>query len=543
MRVSSTAVSGGDRPAQWHAFISYVREDADKVEMLQRALQDAGIPVWRDEDRLQPGVDWRATIRRAIEEGSLAFIACFSRHSAGREATYQYEELTLAFGQLRQRRLGDQWFIPVRFDDCAIPDLEIGGGRTLSSIQQVDLFGHRAGEEIARLVEVVRQLQERHSATTSAAPGEPYALVRQDGLYVWTAANSQAGLEPSADLGDVEPIEPGQLVDVTALMLGQLPNLQREFRRLGTEFDTWLASGPSRKRGRERLRVLWLVGEAGPQRSKALLACLARARQQDRAVYDASRNLSLAASTVSRSILAAGFVLPPLISVDLKEEQWASPWSTVETAVTNAGKYYAGRPGPDLRGDDPYPRMIVAGTMEQEAAAAKLLYGLADITAVDRGGMPTSEERQKPEALERRKLHQLKVFLCHGSEDKSAVRSLYAQLRAADLNPWLDEIDIAPGMEWDTAVRTAIHAADIVLACLSSTSVKKTGYVQKEIRFALDRADEKPEGTTYIIPVKLEECEVPSRLSRWQWVNLFEEQGYERLMSALREHARRLLSK
>src|SRR6266568_3862666 len=223
MRVGSSAVSGGDRPAQWHAFISYVHEDSGKVEMLQRALQDAGIPVWRDQDRLQPGVDWRATIRRAIEQGSLAFIACFSRQSVEREVTYQYEELTLAFGQLRQRRPGDQWFIPVRFDDCAIPDLEIGGGRTLSSIQQVDLFGHRGSEEIARLVEVVRQLRERHSGTTPAAPGEPHAPVREDGLYVWTAANSQAGLEVREDLGDVEPIEPGQPVDVTALMLGQLP--------------------------------------------------------------------------------------------------------------------------------------------------------------------------------------------------------------------------------------------------------------------------------------------------------------------------------
>jgi hypothetical protein len=32
---------------------------------------------------------------RAIKDGSLAFIACFSRQSAGREVTYQYEELTL----------------------------------------------------------------------------------------------------------------------------------------------------------------------------------------------------------------------------------------------------------------------------------------------------------------------------------------------------------------------------------------------------------------------------------------------------------------
>ena len=41
--------------------------------------------------------------------------------------------------------------------------------------------------------------------------------------------------------------------------------------------------------------------------------------------------------------------------------------------MTNAGKQLAGRDGRHRRGDDSYPRMIVAGTMEQEAAAAKLL--------------------------------------------------------------------------------------------------------------------------------------------------------------------------
>src|SRR5690242_15256946 len=32
---------------------------------------------------------------------------------------------------------------------------------------------------------------------------------------------------------------------------------------------------------------------------------------------------------------------------------------------------------------------------------------------------PTVEEWKKPEALARRRLHQMRVFLCHGSEDKA----------------------------------------------------------------------------------------------------------------------------
>ncbi|HSU34673.1 MAG TPA: TIR domain-containing protein, partial [Propionibacteriaceae bacterium] len=62
----------------------------------------------------------------------------------------------------------------------------------------------------------------------------------------------------------------------------------------------------------------------------------------------------------------------------------------------------------------------------------------------------------------------------------------------------------------------------------------KSGYVQKELLSALDVAAEQPEGGAYLIPVRLEECEMPDRLRRWHWVNLFEDGGYERLLRGLR---------
>ena len=64
----------------------------------------------------------------------------------------------------------------------------------------------------------------------------------------------------------------------------------------------------------------------------------------------------------------------------------------MESAVTNARKQFTVRNGQHLRGDDPYPRMIVAGTIEQEVAATRLLYGLVDITAVDRDGIVQQRE-------------------------------------------------------------------------------------------------------------------------------------------------------
>jgi hypothetical protein len=131
------------------------------------------------------------------------------------------------------------------------------------------------------------------------------------------------------------------------------------------------------------------------------------------------------------------------------------------------------------------------------------------------------------------KAQPLRVFLCHSSGDKPKVRDLYLRLRNDGLVPWLDEEELLPGFEWQVEIPKAVQNSDVVIVCLSNDSITKAGYVQKEIRQALDVADEQPEGTIFIIPVKLEECDVPKRLSRWQWVNLYSENGYQRLLRSL----------
>jgi hypothetical protein len=127
----------------------------------------------------------------------------------------------------------------------------------------------------------------------------------------------------------------------------------------------------------------------------------------------------------------------------------------------------------------------------------------------------------------------LRVFLCHSSADKPAVRELYQRLKADGCEPWLDEEDILPGQDWQREIPKAVRASDVVIVCLSRGSVNKAGYIQKEITFALDIAEQQFEDSIFIIPVKLEECEVPERLNRWQWVSLFNPNGYGRLIRAL----------
>lgn len=127
------------------------------------------------------------------------------------------------------------------------------------------------------------------------------------------------------------------------------------------------------------------------------------------------------------------------------------------------------------------------------------------------------------------------IFLCHASDDKARVRRLYHRLREAGLSPWLDDEDILPGQDWDREIRNAIRKSDYFLACLSKNSVDKRGYFQKEIRMALDILDEMPEGQVYLIPARLDDCEVPLRLRERQWIDLFEigMRGLSRLLMTI----------
>jgi acyl carrier protein len=130
--------------------------------------------------------------------------------------------------------------------------------------------------------------------------------------------------------------------------------------------------------------------------------------------------------------------------------------------------------------------------------------------------------------------HCKRVFLCHAHEDASIAIKVYQHLRLAGHKPWLDKFDINPGEDWELSITKAVQNADFVLVFLSHHSVMKTGFVQREIRFALRKADEMPEGKIFIIPVRLEQLDsIPESLKRWQWFDLFKEDSYMQLAGVI----------
>ncbi len=149
---------------------------------------------------------------------------------------------------------------------------------------------------------------------------------------------------------------------------------------------------------------------------------------------------------------------------------------------------------------------------------------------------PAQPDRAKdPDPNDVRSADRSGIFLCHSKADKDRVREIYSKLRADGLSPWLDDEDIRPGQDWEHEIRKAIDQSTVVLVFLSERWVTSRGFVQKEIKLALNLADEQPEGSIFLIPVRLEECEVPERLRRWQSVDLFRSDGYGRLVASLRD--------
>ncbi len=134
----------------------------------------------------------------------------------------------------------------------------------------------------------------------------------------------------------------------------------------------------------------------------------------------------------------------------------------------------------------------------------------------------------------------LRVFLNYASEDREAVLKLYQRLVAAGIEAWLDIEKLLPGQKWRLKIDEAIASSDAVIVCISKHSITKEGYVQKEIKDALEKLAEKPDDAIYLIPAKIEECEVPARLSELQWVDLFDEKSFDRLIQALRLRAERV---
>lgn len=123
-----------------HVFISFVEENTKLAAWIVQQLRANGLDPWfsKDDGRIIPGDQWKQTLRTAIREGGF-YLPVFTKEWAARERTVANEELMLAVEEARLRGLHRRWFVPVKVDDQPLPDIELGGGRSLADLHYVNI--------------------------------------------------------------------------------------------------------------------------------------------------------------------------------------------------------------------------------------------------------------------------------------------------------------------------------------------------------------------------------------------------------------------
>ena len=116
------------------------------------------------------------------------------------------------------------------------------------------------------------------------------------------------------------------------------------------------------------------------------------------------------------------------------------------------------------------------------------------------------------------------LFISYSRADIDYVRRLVDVLRDKGFNIWFDA-NIRSGQHWDQTIQQEITKSDILIIILSINSVASNN-VMDEASYAMSK-------DKTIIPVRIDNCEAPMRLARFQHIDLSTDfkAGVERLVS------------
>jgi len=128
------------------------------------------------------------------------------------------------------------------------------------------------------------------------------------------------------------------------------------------------------------------------------------------------------------------------------------------------------------------------------------------------------------------------VFISYASEDKNIANKIYNDLVSFGINTWMDTKKLVAGQNWKLQINNAIKKSSFFLLLLSSNSISKRGYVQKEQKIALELLDELPQNNNFIIPIRIDNSNPSNdRLQELHWIDLFisYKKGFNQLLKIL----------
>lgn len=131
----------------------------------------------------------------------------------------------------------------------------------------------------------------------------------------------------------------------------------------------------------------------------------------------------------------------------------------------------------------------------------------------------------------------MKVFLSHSSVDKALARRLALDLRAANVDVWLDQWEIGVGEEFVQGIERGVDEAEFVIVLLTRASVDSE-WVSREWRRKVEKEAETRR--VAVVPVRGEPCEIPDFLAQRSHADVSGGSyplGFRRLLEILRHHS------
>lgn len=127
------------------------------------------------------------------------------------------------------------------------------------------------------------------------------------------------------------------------------------------------------------------------------------------------------------------------------------------------------------------------------------------------------------------------IFLIHAHSDRETVYKLFQRMTKDGIHAWLDSERLQPGQDWQSEIRNALLQCDAVIVCLSREFDRRKGYRHEELKLAIEKSEFVPADEIFIIPARLDECEMPESLRHLHRVDLFKAGGYKKLLGVLKK--------
>jgi hypothetical protein len=167
-------------------FLSYAREDEAQVRGVYRRLTEAGFDVWMDKINLLPGQRWQQEIPQAIRHSDFILIF-FSKNSVEKRG-YIQREFRLALDTLEEMPPDAIHTIPIRLDDCQIPE-------QFRPLQWSDLSEEG---EFDRIVRALRLGMEQRQPMAPEPVLQPSPVPRPDSDHPLAGAEGRSVADASA---------------------------------------------------------------------------------------------------------------------------------------------------------------------------------------------------------------------------------------------------------------------------------------------------------------------------------------------------------